>query len=112
MTHPAHPNSASLLTRADYDQYRAHLEELRRVRDRDLPELLRDARGFVASDAEGAVSGTSAPIRPNAVTTPRTVIGFMQREYPQFLPRMRIDANGEAFGHASNGALEEAVPQT
>jgi transcription elongation factor GreA len=52
MTHPDHPNSASLLTRADYDQYRAHLEELRRVRDRDLPELLRDARAFVASDAE------------------------------------------------------------
>ena len=52
MTHPDHPNSASLLTRADYDQYRAQLEELRRVRDRDLPELLRDARGFVASDAE------------------------------------------------------------
>jgi transcription elongation factor GreA len=56
MTHPDHPNSASLLTRADYDQYRAHLEELRRVRDRDLPELLRDARGFVASDAEEEIA--------------------------------------------------------
>ncbi len=39
------------------------------------------------------------------------VIGFMQREYPQFLPRMRIDASGEAFRHASNGVLEQAVPQ-
>jgi transcription elongation factor GreA len=56
MTHPDHPNSASLLTRADYEQYRAQLEELRRVRDRDLPELLRDARGFVASDAEEEIA--------------------------------------------------------
>jgi transcription elongation factor GreA len=51
-----HPNSASLLTRADYEQYRAQLLELRRVRDRDLPELLRDARGFVASDAEEEIA--------------------------------------------------------
>jgi transcription elongation GreA/GreB family factor len=56
MTHPDHPNSASLLTRADYEQYRAQLDELRRVRDRDLPELLRDARGFVASDAEEEIA--------------------------------------------------------
>jgi transcription elongation factor GreA len=56
MTHPDHPKSASLLTRADYEQYRAQLDELRRVRDRDLPELLRDARGFVASDAEEEIA--------------------------------------------------------
>jgi transcription elongation factor GreA len=56
MTHPDHPNSASLLTRADYEQHRAHLDELRRVRDRDLPKLLRDARGFVASDAEEEIA--------------------------------------------------------
>ena len=56
MTQPDHPNSASLLTRGDYEQYRAQLEELRRVRDRDLPELLRDARGFVASDAEEEIA--------------------------------------------------------
>jgi transcription elongation factor GreA len=56
MTHPDHPNSASLLTRADYEQYRAQLDELRRVRDRDLPALLRDARGFVASDAEEEIA--------------------------------------------------------
>ena len=56
MTHPDHPNSASLLTRADYAQHRAQLEELRRVRDRDLPQLLRDARGFVASDAEEEIA--------------------------------------------------------
>ena len=56
MTHPHHPDSASLLTRADYEQHRAQLEELRRVRDRDLPELLRDARGFVASDAEEEIA--------------------------------------------------------
>jgi transcription elongation factor GreA len=56
MTHSHHPNSASLLTRDDYEQHRAQLEELRRVRDRDLPELLRDARGFVASDAEEEIA--------------------------------------------------------
>src|SRR5215210_5875168 len=56
MTHPDQPNSALLLTRADYEQYRADLQELRRVRDRDLPELLRDARGFVASDAEEEIA--------------------------------------------------------
>jgi transcription elongation factor GreA len=56
MTHPDHPNTASLLTRGDYEQYRAQLEELRRVRDRDLPALLRDARGFVASDAEEEIA--------------------------------------------------------
>ena len=56
MTHPDHPNTASLLTRADYEQYRAHLDELRLIRDRDLPELLRDARGFVASDAEEEIA--------------------------------------------------------
>src|SRR5215217_7256877 len=56
MTHPDHPKSASLLTRADYERYRADLRELRRVRDRDLPELLRDARGFVASDAEEEIA--------------------------------------------------------
>src|SRR4051812_25820290 len=52
MTHTDHLNSATLLTRGDYKQYRAQLDELRRVRDHDLPELLRDARGFVSSDAE------------------------------------------------------------
>src|SRR3954466_8060634 len=56
MTHTDHLNSATLLTRGDYEQYRAQLEELRRVRDRDLPELLRDARGFVASDSEEEIA--------------------------------------------------------
>jgi len=56
MTHPDHPNSAQLLTRTDYELYRAQLEELRRIRDRDLPELLRDARGFVSSDAEEEIA--------------------------------------------------------
>jgi transcription elongation factor GreA len=56
MTHPDRPNPASLLTRVDYEEYRAQLDELRRVRDRDLRELLRDARGFVASDAEEEIA--------------------------------------------------------
>src|SRR3954453_204356 len=40
-----------LLTRDEFEQYRDHLAELRRVRAHDLPLLLRDARGFVANDA-------------------------------------------------------------
>jgi transcription elongation GreA/GreB family factor len=56
MTQTEQPHPASLLTRADYERYQGHLDELRRVRDRDLPELLRDARGFVASDAEEEIA--------------------------------------------------------
>jgi transcription elongation factor GreA len=52
MDEQPHRTPASVLTPADYALYREHLDELRRVRDHDLPELLRDARGFVSSDAE------------------------------------------------------------
>jgi transcription elongation GreA/GreB family factor len=37
--------------RTEHDRYRRQLDELRRLRDIDLPRLLRDARTFVASDA-------------------------------------------------------------
>lgn len=40
-----------LLTRAEYEHCRRQLEDLRRIRDADLPRLLRDARTFVSSDA-------------------------------------------------------------
>lgn len=40
-----------ILTTTESDRLRHDLAELRRVRDRDLPGLLRDARTFVASDA-------------------------------------------------------------
>ena len=53
---PGQAVAMSLLTRADHDHFRALLDELRRVRDRDLPALLRDARGFVASDAEEEIA--------------------------------------------------------
>jgi transcription elongation factor GreA len=56
MHRPDHPTLPSLLTHAEYERYRGDLDELRRVRDRDLPELLRDARGFVASDAEEEIA--------------------------------------------------------
>ena len=56
MNRPDHPTLVSLLTHAEYERYRGDLDELRRVRDRDLPELLRDARGFVASDAEEEIA--------------------------------------------------------
>jgi transcription elongation factor GreA len=42
---------APLLTPAEYGAYLRRLEDLREIRDRDLPELMRDARSFVASDA-------------------------------------------------------------
>jgi transcription elongation GreA/GreB family factor len=42
---------APLLTAAEYQAYARKLADLREIRDRDLPALLRDARGFVASDA-------------------------------------------------------------
>ena len=56
MNQPEQSNPTTLLTRADYERHRDHLQELRRVRDRDLPKLLRDARGFVASDAEEEIA--------------------------------------------------------
>ena len=43
---PARP----LLGAAEYVAYEAELLRLRRIRDRELPERLREARGFVAAD--------------------------------------------------------------
>jgi transcription elongation factor GreA len=45
-----------LLTPEEYELYRAQLADLHRIRDRDLPELLRQARGFVANDAVEEIS--------------------------------------------------------
>jgi transcription elongation factor GreA len=47
--------SAPLLTPAEYDACVREIESLREIRDRDLPDLLRDARTFVASDAEDEI---------------------------------------------------------
>jgi len=41
-----------LLTQSEYAEYTAQLAELRRVRDRDLPGLLRDARGFDDTESD------------------------------------------------------------
>jgi transcription elongation factor GreA len=98
MPDPAHPNSATLLTRADYEQHRATLEELRRIRDRDLPELLRDARGFVASDAEEEI----AQIRDDHV--------FVESRIAQLealLRDARIIGDTEAPGVAVPGRVVE-----
>ncbi len=46
-----HAPNRVVLTRDEYERLKAELDELNRIRDRDLPELLRDARTFVASDA-------------------------------------------------------------
>lgn len=49
---PHHDGVPALrLTRAEHDRHAAELADLRRIRDRDLPELLRAARAFVTSDA-------------------------------------------------------------
>jgi len=40
-----------LLGAAEYVAYKDELLRLRRIRDRELPERLREARGFVATDA-------------------------------------------------------------
>jgi len=56
MEMPHHTSPAPLLTRADYERHRAQLDQLRQIRDRDLPSLLRDARGFVSSDAEEEIA--------------------------------------------------------
>jgi hypothetical protein len=46
------------LSRAEFDHYRDQLVELHRVRERDLPQLLRDARGFVANDTAEEIAQT------------------------------------------------------
>jgi transcription elongation factor GreA len=43
--------AAPLLTPIEHQSYVDELDRLREVRDRDLPELLRAARAFVANDA-------------------------------------------------------------
>ena len=47
MAPPARP----LLTPEEYGSYAQELDRLSEIRDRDLPDLLREARTFVASDA-------------------------------------------------------------
>jgi hypothetical protein len=42
----------SLLTSSEHAACVRRLEELRTIRDRDIPDLLREAKRFVASDAD------------------------------------------------------------
>lgn len=44
-------NGGLLLTQDEYDSYLEELVRLREIRDHDLPDLMREARTFVASDA-------------------------------------------------------------
>ena len=71
---------------------------LRRVRDRDLPELLRDARGFVASDAEEEI----AQIREDHLFV-ETRIAHLEA----LLRDARVVADGEAPGIAFPGRVVE-----
>ena len=91
-------NPTTLLTRADYELHRDHLQELRRVRDRDLPRLLRDARGFVASDAEEEI----AQIREDHVFV-ETRIAHLEA----LLRDARVMTDDEAPGMAFPGRVVE-----
>src|SRR5687767_12437539 len=48
---PTRGSPAPLLTPKEYQRYAEELARLREIRDRDLPDLLREARTFVANDA-------------------------------------------------------------
>ena len=48
---PTSARPGLVVTSAEYAACRAELERLREIRDHDLPDLLRFARTFVASDA-------------------------------------------------------------
>jgi transcription elongation factor GreA len=49
-----------LLAAVEYASYERELERLRDLRDRDLPERLRAARGFVAADAAEEIAHIQA----------------------------------------------------
>lgn len=98
MNQPDQPKPSSLLTQAEYLLHRDRLQELRRVRDRDLPELLRTARGFVASDAEEEI----AQIRDDHVFV-ETRIAHLDA----LLRDAHVIADGEAVGTAFPGRLVE-----
>ena len=98
MPQSAHPDSSALLTRADYEHYRGVLDELRRVRDRDLPELLREARGFVASDAAEEI----AQIRDDHVFVDARIAHL-----EALLRDAQVIADGEAPDAAFAGRIVE-----
>ena len=98
MNQPDQPIPTSLLTRADYELHRDHLQELRRVRDRDLPELLREARSFVASDAEEEI----AQIREDHVFV-QTRIAHLEA----LLREAHVMADDDAPGMAFPGRVVE-----
>ena len=98
MHEPDQPKPTSLLTRADYELHRDHLQELRLVRDRDLPRLLRDARGFVASDAEEEI----AQIREDHMFV-ETRIAHLEA----LLRNAHVITDGEAPGVAFPGRVVE-----
>jgi transcription elongation factor GreA len=50
------PPGEPVLAPSEYSAHVRELESLRTVLDRDLPRLLRDARGFVASDASEEIA--------------------------------------------------------
>src|SRR3954452_5076285 len=98
MCQQAQPNPSALLTRADYEHHQRILDELRRVRDRDLPELLRDARGFVASDAEEEI----AQIRDDHVFVEARIAHL-----EALLREAHVIADGGAPGVALPGRIVE-----
>jgi transcription elongation factor GreA len=87
-----------LLSAAEYARYRSELDELRRSRDRDLPQLLRDARTYVVNDAIEEI----AQIEDDDAIV-RARIGWLQ----DLLDDATVVADGEAAHVATLGRAVE-----
>jgi transcription elongation GreA/GreB family factor len=82
-----------LLTYSEHAACVRRLEELRTIRDRDIPQLLREARQFVASDAD------------EEIVQLRELLGFVTARVAVLEQRLRVarlvvcrDAGSELLG--------------
>jgi transcription elongation factor GreA len=94
---PDQTDTAGLLfTATEHESHRQELERLLEIRDRDLPQLLRQARGFVASDAAEEIAQLQEDI---AVVDVR--IGWLE----ELLRHARIVDDTLASGVVSVGCV-------
>src|SRR4051794_2401865 len=89
---------AMLLTADEFARYRSELENLRQIRERRMPELLRDARTFVANDAIEEIAQIQ---EGDAVALAR--ISWLQ----ELLNSATVVADGEALDVATLGRAVE-----